>query len=116
MPQGLLQPARRQALVDALYAASQHWGFALHFNKGLAGAPPEAIAATRDTATNPSVLDAFALAIIGAEAPPARPGIPGHEPDLEQARKRAKAIHAAAAELRKVAPGTGSYVSESDYF
>ena len=116
MPQGLLQPERRQALVDALYAASQHWGFALHFNKGLAGAPPEAIAATRDTATNPSVLDAFALAIIGAEAPPARPGIPGHEPDLEQARKRAKAIHAAAAELRKVAPGTGSYVSESDYF
>ena len=34
------------------------------FKKGLAGAPPEEIAAARDTATNPAVLTAFALAII----------------------------------------------------
>ncbi|MGZ3478713.1 MAG: FAD-dependent oxidoreductase [Myxococcaceae bacterium] len=116
MPQSLLAPARRQALVDALFAASQHWSLALHFNKGLAGAPPEAIAAARDTATNPHVLDAFALAIVAGEGPPARPGVSGHEPDLARARRAAKAIHEAMAELRKVAPGTGSYVSESDYF
>jgi FAD/FMN-containing dehydrogenase len=116
MPQSLLAPARRQALADALFAASQHWSLALHFNKGLAGAPPEAIAAARDTATNPSLLDAFALAIIAGEGPPARPGVAGHEPDLARARRAAKAIHEAMAELRKVAPGTGSYVSESDYF
>ncbi len=36
---------------------------ALHFNKELRGAAPEAIAATRDTAMNPAVVDAFALAI-----------------------------------------------------
>ncbi len=39
----------------------------LHFNKGLAGAPAEAIAAARNTATNPAMLDAFALAIIAEE-------------------------------------------------
>jgi hypothetical protein len=37
---------------------------ALHFNKGLAGAPVDAVAAAAHTATNPAVLTAFALAII----------------------------------------------------
>ena len=37
---------------------------------------------------NPAVTDAFALAIIGAGAPPAYPGVPGHEPDAAPARKR----------------------------
>jgi FAD/FMN-containing dehydrogenase len=116
IPQSLLAPARRQAMADALFAASQHWSVSLHFNKGLAGAPAEAIAAARDTATNPTVLDAFALVILGWEGPPARPGVPGHEPDLARARRASKAMHQAMAELRNVAPGTGSYVSESDYF
>ena len=87
----------------------------LHFNKD-SPAALEAVAAALDTASNPSVLDAFALAIIAGEGPPARPGIAGHEPDLARARSAAKAIGQAMAELRKVAPGTGSYVSESDYF
>ena len=48
--------ARRAALADALFAASRHWGVSLHVNKGLAGAPAEAIvAAARDTAMNPAV-------------------------------------------------------------
>jgi FAD/FMN-containing dehydrogenase len=88
----------------------------LHFNKGLAGAPPEAIAAAADTATNPDVLTAFALAIIGGAGPPAYPGMPGREPDLAAARKDAAAIGRAMAELRRLAPDTGSYVSESDFF
>jgi hypothetical protein len=40
LPAALLQPARRAALADALFAASRHWGVSLHLNKGLAGAPP----------------------------------------------------------------------------
>ena len=63
----------------------------LHFNKGLAGAPAEAIAAARDTATNPAVADAFALAIIADGEPPAYPGLPGHEPDLGAARSATRA-------------------------
>ena len=90
LPSSLLQPDRQEALGDALFAASRHWGVSLHVNKGLAGAPAAAIAAARDTATNPAVLDAFALVISGAEGPPAYPGVPGHEPDLSAARRNTR--------------------------
>src|SRR6185369_4911976 len=103
-------------LADALFAASRHWGFALHMNKGLAGAPPEAIAAARDTATNPAVLDAFALLICASDADPAYPGVPGHEPDVAAGRRHAAAVEAAMKEIRKVVPNGGSYVNETDYF
>lgn len=61
LPAGLLQPDRRAALGGAIFAATRHWGVSLRLNKGLAGAPAEAITAARDRATNPAVLDAFAL-------------------------------------------------------
>jgi FAD/FMN-containing dehydrogenase len=114
MPAALLdKPA---ALVDGLFAASRHWRFALHFNKGLAGAPAEAVAAARATATNPAATEAFALAISAAEEGPAFAGIAGHEPNLDKARDDAKRVSAAMGALRKLVPAPGSYVSESDYF
>jgi hypothetical protein len=81
LPQSLLADNQRERLVDALFEAAKHRGVSLHFNKGLAGATAEAIAAARDTAMNPAVADAFALAISGAGGPPAYPDVPGHEPD-----------------------------------
>ena len=116
MPASLLESSRQPQLVDALFAASRRRTTSLHFNKGLAGAPAEAVAAARDTATNPAAADAFALAIIAGEGPPAFPGIAGHEPDLPLARRNARDIAAAMAELRKLVPNPGSYVSESNYF
>ena len=116
LPAALLQGDRRQALCDALFAASRHWSVSLHVNKGLAGAPDAAIAAARDTATNPAVLDAFALAICAANGPPAWPGVAGHEPDAPLARRHAQAIASAMDELRRLVPDAGSYVSESDFF
>ncbi len=116
LPQALLQAGRSGDLVDALFAITRGYGLSLHFNKGLAGAHADAIAATRDTATNPQVLDAFALAITGNSTPPAFPGIPGHEPDLAAARDDARACARAMQRLYKVVPDAGSYVSESDYF
>ncbi len=77
IPAALLKQDRQDALVDALIAAAVEWSVALHTNKGLAGGSPEAIERTRQTATNPAVLDAFALLICGAVGPPAWPGIPG---------------------------------------
>jgi FAD/FMN-containing dehydrogenase len=115
LPQALLQDNQRERLVDALFAAARRHRVSLHFNKGLAGATPEAIAATRDTAMNPAVVDAFALAISGAGEPPAFPDIPGHEPDIALARKQAEAVTAAMDAIRKVAPRAGSYVWETDY-
>lgn len=112
----LLAPEERTRLADAIFAASRHWQLSLHFNKGLAGAPAEEIAAARQTAMNPAVLDAFALAIIATGEGPAFPGIAGHEPNLTLAGEHSRAVSAAMQELLRAVPNPGSYVSESDYF
>jgi FAD/FMN-containing dehydrogenase len=116
LPASLLEKDGQERLMNALFAASRHWKVTLHFNKGLAGAPTDAVAAARDTAMNPAVVDAFALAIIAGSGPPAYPGIPGHEPNLTAARKNADEIDKAMAELRKIVSDAGSYVSESNFF
>jgi FAD/FMN-containing dehydrogenase len=116
LPATLLADARRPALCDALFAATRHWGVALHLNKGLAGASKEVIAAARETAMNPAVLDAFALAICSAGEQPAYPGVAGHEPHAALARSEARALMLAMDELRRLAPAPGSYVAESNYF
>jgi FAD/FMN-containing dehydrogenase len=116
LPASLLRPDQLDRLADALFATSRLWTNELHFQKGLAGGAEAAVAATRDTATNPAVVDAFALAIIAGEAPPAYPGLTGHEPDMAAARRDAGRIRAAMAELRKAAPDAGTYVAESSYF
>jgi len=112
----LLKPSAQERLADALFATSRIWRVSLHFNKGLAGAPAEARAAARDTAMNPTVIDAFALVIIAGEGPPAFPGIPGREPDLAAARENARSIARAMRTLRKAVPASGSYVSEAGFF
>ncbi|MBV9102341.1 MAG: FAD-binding oxidoreductase [Candidatus Eremiobacteraeota bacterium] len=116
LPAALLTSAQRERLAEALYAASRQWQTTLHFNKGLSGAPPDALARARNTATNPQVLDAFALAIIAGESDNVYPGVTGHEPDLAAARSQARRIRAAYDELRHVAPNGGAYVSEASYF
>ncbi|QEE23618.1 FAD-binding oxidoreductase [Rhodanobacter glycinis] len=116
LPASLLQPGQQTPLVNALFEAAQHQGVSLHFNKGLAGAPADAIARARDTATHPQVLDAFALAISASGGDPAFPGMPGTKPDLAMARRMAAAVEKTMDALRVVAPDAGSYVSESDYF
>jgi FAD binding domain/Berberine and berberine like len=116
LPVSLLNDDSQGRLAHALFAGSCYSGIELHFNKGLAGAPPEAIAAARDTAMNPPVLTAFALAICANGQPPAYPGIPGHEPDLGMGRKSAHGIHRCMNELRSIVPSGGSYVSESNFF
>ena len=115
LPAGLLDDSNRERLNEAIFAASRHWSVALHFNKGLAGAPPDAIAAARETAMNPAVTEAFALAIIAHGGPPAFPGMPGAGPDLALARRNAAAIGRATGVLRDLVPDAGSYVSEAAY-
>jgi hypothetical protein len=88
----------------------------LHCNKGLAFAAPEAVKASLDTAMNPGVAEAFALAIIADGERPSYPGEARPPMDLDAAHRDARAIDAATAELRKVAPRAGSYLSESNFF
>jgi FAD/FMN-containing dehydrogenase len=116
LPAGLLDEGAIARLADRLFAAAQQWDVGLHFNKGLAGASPETLAAARNTATHPGVLDAFALAIIAGGGDMAYPGQPDAKVDAAKARHRAAAIRSAMDALRKVAPNAGAYVSESDFF
>jgi hypothetical protein len=116
MPASLLEDNSQERLANALFAASRYSEVELHFNKGIAGAPPEAIEATKNTATNPSVLDAFALAIVADGQQPAYPGVAGHEPDILKARKAKERVHRCMGELRNVAGDGGAYVSESNFF
>jgi FAD/FMN-containing dehydrogenase len=116
MPASLLEPGQQASLSDALVAASRHWTIEMHFQKGLAGAPPAVIAAALDTPMNPVVTESFMLAIVASEGPPAFPGIAGHAPDAAKARRDAARIGSAMAELRKISPAGGAYVAESSYF
>jgi Berberine and berberine like len=114
LPASLLKPQNQERLTDAWFAASRHWGFEIVFNKGLAGAPAAAIEAARNTAMNPDVLDAFALAITAASGPPSYPGFPA--PNRVAADPLRSRVQAVMAELRAAAPDTGAYVNECDYF
>jgi FAD/FMN-containing dehydrogenase len=116
IPAALLDGSAQRHLADALFGASRHTTLELHLNKGLAGAPPDVIAAAKDTATNPAVLDAFALAIVGDSQGSAYPGIPGHEPDVAEGRAARKRVDLCVDQLRAVTGTTGAYWSESNYF
>jgi FAD/FMN-containing dehydrogenase len=116
LPKSLLEDNSQERLTNALFAASRHSEVELHFNKGLAGAPSEAIEAARDTAMNPAVLNAFALAITADGQGPAHPGLEGHQPDIVRGRNAADRVRRCMRELRSIAPDGGAYVSESNFF
>jgi FAD/FMN-containing dehydrogenase len=114
LPASLMSAEGVKRLARAWFEASRHRSVTFHFNKGLAGASPETIMSSRDTAMNPQVLDAFALAIIGAGQDAAYSG--WREPDLSKGEAAAAAVKAANQALRAAVPGAGSYMSECDYF
>jgi len=116
LPAGLLQRGHQEELADSLAVASRLAPVELHFQKGLAGGSESARAAARNTAMNPKALDAFALAIIGGEGPPAYPGLAGHSPDLAAARKSAAEVGSAMAALKRLASDGGCYFAESNFF
>jgi len=116
LPASLLESKERSRLSEALFAGSRSQEIELHFNKGLAGAPTPAIAATLDTATNPAVTSAFALAIMANGEGPLYPGMGRTSADEAGAHAQARAVDQASAQLRRVVPDAGSYVSESNYF
>jgi len=112
----LLTPGRMGVLVDALFDATRHSWVEMFFGKGLAGGAKDAVRRTRDTAMNPQVLDAFALAILATGGSPNFPGMPEANIDAAQARDAVRALDRATAAMYRLDPGAGSYLSESDFF
>ena len=116
LPVSLLDLGNQARLVDALVEGARAAPIQLHFQKGLAGAPPQALDLARDTATNPSVLNAFALAIVANGGLPMYPGVPWKGPDPSVPKSDADAVSKAMSPLYGIAPDGGSYVSESNFF
>jgi FAD/FMN-containing dehydrogenase len=116
LPSRLLKEGNVGTLATAIVEASRSQGFALHFNKGLYGASDETLARARDTAMNPEVLDAFALAIIATGGPAVFEGLPDAHRDDVKAQRNEENVRKAYARLTQVAPGAGAYFSESDFF
>jgi FAD/FMN-containing dehydrogenase len=116
LPSALLGPEARAHLADALCQGSRATDIELHFNKGLAGAPADVRDAALATATNPAVVEAFALAIIATGGRPRYAGLPGPAPDEAAVRRDAQSVQRAMEPLLALAPSPGSYVSESDFF
>lgn len=114
--QRLLEAAALPALARALVAASRLRTVALHFNKGLAGAPQAARDEVRtQMCINPIAADAFCLVIIGDGQQGRWRGVAGREPDDADLRQRAKRVSDAMRCIRAVAPDGGGYASEMSY-
>ena len=107
------RPARKVKLVDAWFAASRHATISFHFNKGLSGASDAVRSLSRDTATNPQVIGAFALAITANSESAAFDGPPAES--LPAARAIRSRIDACMTALRVAAPNAGAYVNECDF-
>ena len=116
MPAHSSSRQRQPQLVDALFAASRRWTTSLHFNKGLAGAPAEAIAAARNTATIPRPPTPSLSPSSPPEARRPFPASPATSRTCRSPVATPSNIAAAMDELRKLVPNHGSYVSESNYF
>ena len=115
LPDSLLEDDQRKRFGDSLFAATRHQMARFQTAKGFAGSPEWAREAARDTAINPLVIDAFTLLVVAGGEGPSYPGM-NRTPDLEKAREVAAAMDRAIAELRAVAPNSGSYIWETSFF
>ena len=116
LPAALLADSQLDILTQALFAAARIWPVQLFLSKGLAGAPQAEITAARDTAINPGALDAFALAIIADGGAPQLNGVSAVGSENGRSGHPSGPVATAMQQLKKIAPSTGSYVAESDYF
>ena len=116
LPASLLENDAQQRLADALFGKLGILASNCTSTRDSAGAPPDAIAEAKDTAMNPAVLTAFALAIAGdAQGPGISGEFPGMSPRLWQAGA-AERVDRCMSQLVHFVPVPGSYVSESNYF
>lgn len=116
LPSKLFHSSNIERLTDLFFKASRYAPVTLHINKGLAGASKEAILHTKETATNPKVLDAAALVIMGKGSHNTYPSLSGYQPNINDAAQTVKAINKAMALFTQAAPHAGAYVNEADYF
>lgn len=110
----LLNDKSLDKLTDAFFRASRVDTVSVHINKGLAGADVNAIKAVRLTSTNPQVLNAAGLVIMaaGSEKYVSKDKIAKDQKIM----KHVAEISAIMNRFRSLAPSSGTYVNEADFF
>lgn len=103
-------------LAEGLVEAAASFCVDLHFGRGLGTAEEWTKSTARDTATNPVMLKAFALAVVGTHGSPRYPGIDLPSGSETEGVAEARNVRASMQILRRICPEGGSYISESDYF
>lgn len=110
----LLNDKSLDKLTDAFFRASRVDTVSVHINKGLAGADVNAIKAVKLTSTNPQVLNAAGLVIMaaGSEKYVSKDKIAKDQKIM----KHVAEISAIMNRFRSLAPSSGTYVNEADFF
>jgi hypothetical protein len=103
-------------LAEKLVASAAIFRVDLHFGMGLGGGSCAARTGSRNTATNPAMLNAFALAVVGKSGKPRYPGFDQRPGWSAEGVEDAQRIREAMDVLRQIAPNGGSYISLSDYY
>ena len=116
LPFTLFTKENSASFAKTLFDASRFAEIALHFNKGLSGAPKDTLARQKNTAMHPEVLNAAALIIISGGQQDTYAHVAGHQPDLIKAKKGIKQANKAMALLQTLSPDSGTYPNEADYF
>ncbi|QMT61781.1 FAD-binding protein [Legionella sp. PC997] len=116
LPFTLFTEENATALTKTLFDASRFVELTLHFNKGLSGAPKDALAHQKNTSMHPEVLNAAALVIIAGGQQNTYANVAGHEPDLNKANAAIKQAHKAMKRLQTLSPNLSTYPNEADYF
>ena len=116
LPESLFVGTELDKLSDAFFKASRIADVSVHINKGLAGASQGALEATKMTSTNPSVYQANALVLMGITKDKIYKGVNGYSFDVKAANESVGAISGAMNLFMKLAPNSGTYVNEADYF
>lgn len=114
LPMRLFKEKQLAKTAQIFYQASRHNTVAVHINKGLAGASPQAVKLAKQTSTNPSVFHAAALVLMSAGTNDHK--IFAKDKDSSKVKHQVKQINQAMQLFKDAAPQAGSYVNEADYF
>lgn len=109
------QPQLKQT-ADTLFKASRYATVALHINKGLGGASPQAVKASQQTSTNPEVYDAAALVIMATGSNAINHDWKNPPPVTKAIKLKIDHISKAMKLITALAPNAGTYGNEADYF
>lgn len=116
LPITLFKDTNSKKLAEIFFKASRLAPVTLHVNKGLSGASEDAVKRTRETATNPSVLNAAVLVIMASGTNKVLPGLKGYSLNENVATQEKSKIDKAMQLFMNLAPDAGAYVNEADYF